>query len=460
MCIERQYKINLEAIEKDFRIAKGLTHSQGNRFKLLPYKANEKRLVDDFTGVVGAFSRNISNKELKGEFNSQQLIEEVSEKIGEYEGSNSKEVFKDIVSSLFIENEKLVNFDIRTINYISSTSGEEDIANFMYSLFFDDELLESVENHYERDVKNILYNLVLDSLPKLTEKEMVFEGYKCSLPFVKKLFIEDFKFLIEHEELYKESLKRFLEYYYMFYISQLVMKLGQFEKADLTKPEVIYYTLSWESTSKNRRAYKFGWELIKSKVNYLFTHAVTLELLNYHSMDEQFNYIEIYNLFDEIGQDIAKEEVEKIYELYTKNILDVNWDNFKCSEYNSGNQGFDQVVKLFNAVDYQFHNSARSRASEAYRNWYIKFVNENFSKRRGPLGYNLNITEEDIIFMTKLCIKDNQRLKLNLVFEEFESRGMFFDRDSKLRIIQLYEKLNILEKKSDSGDAQYVRSIL
>ncbi|HBI7101806.1 TPA: DNA phosphorothioation-dependent restriction protein DptG, partial [Clostridium perfringens] len=27
-------------------------------------------------------------------------------------------------------------------------------------------------------------------------------------------------------------------------------------------------------------------------------------------------------------------------------------------------------------------------------------------------------------------------------------------------IIQLYEKLNLLEKKSDSGDAQYVRSVL
>ncbi|WP_010250378.1 DNA phosphorothioation-dependent restriction protein DptG, partial [Acetivibrio cellulolyticus] len=33
-------------------------------------------------------------------------------------------------------------------------------------------------------------------------------------------------------------------------------------------------------------------------------------------------------------------------------------------------------------------------------------------------------------------------------------------RDSKYKIIEIYEKLNILEKKSDSGDAQYVKSIL
>ena len=49
---------------------------------------------------------------------------------------------------------------------------------------------------------------------------------------------------------------------------------------------------------------------------------------------------------------------------------------------------------------------------------------------------------------------------MGTLFEEFEKRGISFDRDSKAKIIQLYEKLNLLEKKSDSGDAQYVRSIL
>ncbi|MCW7999942.1 DNA phosphorothioation-dependent restriction protein DptG, partial [Clostridium sp. cpc1] len=108
----------------------------------------------------------------------------------------------------------------------------------------------------------------------------------------------------------------------------------------------------------------------------------------------------------------------------------------------------------------QFNKSSRSRANEAYRNWYIKFVHENFAKKRGALGYNLNLTEEDIILMTKICINDNNKLKLSVLFDEFEKRGIFFDRDSKIKIVQLYEKLNLLEKKSDSGDAQYVRSVL
>ena len=62
--------------------------------------------------------------------------------------------------------------------------------------------------------------------------------------------------------------------------------------------------------------------------------------------------------------------------------------------------------------------------------------------------------------MTKIFINNNERLKLSSLFYEFKRRGIAFDKDSQNRIVQLYEKLNLLEKKSDSGDAQYVRSIL
>ena len=79
---------------------------------------------------------------------------------------------------------------------------------------------------------------------------------------------------------------------------------------------------------------------------------------------------------------------------------------------------------------------------------------------RGPLGYTLNLTKEQLLFITKICIKDKKRIKLKDLFEEYKKRGICFDRDSQNKIIELFEKLNIIEKKSDSGDAQYVKSIL
>ena len=84
----------------------------------------------------------------------------------------------------------------------------------------------------------------------------------------------------------------------------------------------------------------------------------------------------------------------------------------------------------------------------------------NFLRRRGSLGYTLNMTQEQLLFITKLCIKDKDKIKLKDLFEEYKKRGIYFDRDSQSKIVDLFEKLNIIEKKSDSGDAQYVKSIL
>lgn len=457
----KEYKLDLEQIEKTFKYKEtSLTHSQDNKFKLFPFTANDTKLISNFTGVIGAFSRSISNKEISGEFNSELFIENVLDKVGEYEGDNSREVFKDVIDSMFINEGALVDFDIKALNYIASTSGEEKIARFLNTVFYDDKLNGLVAEHYGREVNNILYKIVLEALPELKEKKKLVVGYKCYLEFIKELFIQDFTFLIKNEELYKNSIKRFLEYYYMFYISQTTLKLNKFEKADLDKPDKLYYTLSWESTSKNRTAYKFGWELLKNPLNSIFAHAVTLELLNHHGLDEQLGYVELYELFNHQNKEEVKSKIEEVLSGYIARITDKQWTDFNYKGLEEDINGFDSVYKLFGAVNYQFENSKRSRANDAYKNWFIRFVYDNFGKRRGALGYNLNITEEDIILMTKICIKDNEKLKLNLLFDEFEKRGLLFDRDSKTRIIQLFEKLNLLEKKSDSGDAQYVRSIL
>ena len=70
------------------------------------------------------------------------------------------------------------------------------------------------------------------------------------------------------------------------------------------------------------------------------------------------------------------------------------------------------------------------------------------------------MTEERLIFLTKLAIKDNDQMSLNDVFQQFKNRGVYFDSSSKEEIIKFYSKLNLIDKKSDSGDAQYVKRFL
>lgn len=462
MCEVNNFKIDLNGIRETFKFSNsGLINKQGVNYKLLPYAANEKSLVEEFSGVVGAFSRIISNKELRDKFEVEIFINDVADRIGEYQDDLSKEYFKDIVKTMFIDNGNLVDFDIKTINYIFSTVADEKIANFLYSTLFDENIKSRVNKYYDRKINNVMYKLVLDSLPELKDKVISIGEYKCYLPFVRDQFIKDFEFLISQEELYKDSLKRFLEYYYMFYVSQLVMKLEQFEKVDITKADKLYYTLDWEKTGKTRTAYQFGWEKIKNSTTSLFSHAVVLEMLNHNEINDQLGYKELAEIFNNMDEKEIESQLNELineYISYAKHVK--NWDGFKYENKECNANGFNLVKKLFSVIRYQFENSSRGRASDAYKNWFVKFVQNNFGKRRGRLGYNLNITEDDIILMTKLCINNQKKLKLNELFKEFELRGLFFDRDSKQKIVQLYEKLNLLEKKSDSGDAQYVKSIL
>lgn len=64
------------------------------------------------------------------------------------------------------------------------------------------------------------------------------------------------------------------------------------------------------------------------------------------------------------------------------------------------------------------------------------------------------------MLLTKIIIADAQQMRLNTLFKEFEGRGIFMDSATKECVVEFYEKLNLIEKKSDSGDAQYVKGIL
>lgn len=465
----RIYDLDIEKIKKDFKFKDedkiehgkvNLKHEPNKTIKLFPFVANDKTLVSNFGGVIGEFTRIACDKVLKGEFDVNEFIENVVEEIEQFEGDNSEKSFKSIIKSMFIHNDKLVDFDLKTMNYIVSNNSEEKYARFLFSIFMDEELKNIIKNLYNKETHNILNKLVLGALPELEEKNIEIEDYKCYLPFIKQVFKKDLLFLMNDEELYRNSIQRFLEFYNMFYLSQVCIKLSKFEKAEIDQIETVYYTLSWESTSKNRTAYSYGYKNFKSPMNSIFSHVITLELLNHHNLNGQLGYAELYDLFNENDIEKIADQIDALIEEYKKYVCDVEWNNFVPVSKNSGNKAFDKVYELFQVIEYQFDQSSRNRAYEAYKNWFKRFVEERFGKRRGSLGYNLNLSEEDIILLTKICINNNEKLKVSSLFNEFEKRGISFDRDSKVKIIGLYEKLNLLEKKSDSGDAQYVRSVL
>ena len=64
-----------------------------------------------------------------------------------------------------------------------------------------------------------------------------------------------------------------------------------------------------------------------------------------------------------------------------------------------------------------------------------------------------------LVAITALCIRKD-KIKRNDLFKEYEKRGLFFDKKSRLEVDKILTKLDLIDKKSDSGDAQYVKRIL
>ena len=169
---------------------------------------------------------------------------------------------------------------------------------------------------------------------------------------------------------------------------------------------------------------------------------------------------ELNDEFNEYGDEDKQECLKWLKKwiddyLYVKDISTLSGNSRIDIPENVDNE-FGDVVNLLSSTLYEGVDQAvRSRYSLNIR----EIAKLYFLKNRGVHGSILNLTQDMFLVITSLCIKED-KIKLNHLFGEYEKRGLFFDKYSKEKIVDLLNNLNLIDKKSDSGDAQYVKSIL
>jgi DNA phosphorothioation-dependent restriction protein DptG len=247
----------------------------------------------------------------------------------------------------------------------------------------------------------------------------------------------------------------------MFYVSQLAVKLGKFENASRNDLEKIYMTLTWEVVTRVRRGYEYGWKYVKDRLSHMFSHSVLFELLNHNVDNKHMDYIGYYEKLNGTEEDRkVASEIKRIIEMY-RDWIPMNYPEIKENHDEESCLTSKALRDLFETIDYQFINGGRKSHYNGYNRKYIDFVQKNFGKFRGTVGYTLSVNENDIIMFTKIILKQyDGRVRLSVLFNEFEQRGLLFDRESRKMIVDLFEKMDLLEKRSDSGDAQYVKCLL
>lgn len=431
---------------------------------LVPFKTKtDKNQYEDFSGVVGAFSRIMTETTLKKGINRDVLKETMRSKIAECSEYDFEILFK-ITESMYFENGRLLPVNTKALRFIESNITQQQVAEFLFSLFIDStDLKEKYVQMEAAEDSNVLERLLFESLENGNKDVSLNIGAAiCFLPYIKDVFEQDFSILVSDTTLYQQYIQRFLAYYYMFYVSQLAVKLSKFENGKRNEIEKIYMTLYEEVVTRLRPGYEYGWKYVKDKIGHMFSHSVLIEMLSHNIEFLHTDYIGFHERFDKTAEDNSTSaEVRSIREKYQQ-WIPMDYSLCKYDDSMDGDcETTTEIKKLFKTIDFQFINGGRKSHYNGYNKKFIDFVQKNFGKFRGMYGYTLSVHESDVIMFTRLILQENEgKIRLSKLFDEMERRGLIFDRESRKRIVDLYEKMNLLEKRSDSGDAQYVKYIL
>ena len=468
-----EYKFDKEKFKESFNAKDNetksadsfrLTHKPDTQFKLYPYKASGKTqapIVYNLEDVVTGFFREASNK-VTAPILFEELCNNLMDDVDV--ADEDMDYFKDMIQSLFFRESDFIADNLGLYPYQTTTNNKsaDNLAHFLYSVMGiseeDCKKIEVAKSQYQ-------FNFLEDMVIKNIESRNVYEAEKKQAYFIVKddiqeLFKADFSYMLESGMTSLEDLSNLFAVYYFYYISQTSVILDQFCTGKRDSKVTLYYALDWEKVSKNRQCCIEGWEKIQENLNHMFSHAITLEILNQTQSDEMVDYISLAKLANEPGMDsVIAAEVKKAEETYCSYVGD--YKGFSDIQYPLAGTETDKAVNhLFKCVYQQFLNTDRKRANQFYNEKFTEFCKSRWVKNRKKSGLVLNLTERDVIFLTKICLRAEKKIRLNDLFKEYEKRGIYLDGTSKEYLQEFFTKLNLIDKKSDSVDAQYVKRIL
>jgi DNA phosphorothioation-dependent restriction protein DptG len=193
----------------------------------------------------------------------------------------------------------------------------------------------------------------------------------------------------------------------------------------------------------------------------MFTHAVLLDVLNHFNFGKLCGYKDIYQLYQNGDKDMRADFYSQVLDLkhkYETEFIKERNISFEPDPEFGDLAGL--IRAFFTNMKRQFFHSERDSANKKYPKSFAEFSRNSFLQNRGRNGLMLALNEEQIILLTKIVIKNEQRIKLNELLKGFERRGIYFDKSSKESLVSFYDTLGLIEKKSDSGNAKYVKGIL
>lgn len=435
----------IKFVELDKGKHRATQHMSGRLFPFYTRNPERVKFEDSFMEIVGIISRltlGYSNEIVDIQ---DRYLSNVLSQIDAHSEINKTEI------------ESLFAFDFSDINspfmlkYFPSLNpksqenqGKVLMAKYVIGLLKLQDNKEWVNYLSETQRHQTLYNqLIMNNLPSLDSdksKNEIFIFFDQS-DFL-QLFNQDLSTLMENQNFFMSNIDLLISYYLFYYIIQQGYQIDMVKR----EPFKMWYAFDKERVSKGRNAFRFGYKLMLDKSNDFIINVNVVDYLNILIGDEK-----VYTL-DQIVNDTS------ISSVLLPRLMQFNYEfaNVEKFDYVAHTDIITQVKQLKQMLKETLHNELNSRYSKSFK----EFSGLSFIRSRGRLGYILNASQEILLMFVGVIVGSNEKILLRDFFNGLEKRGMFFDTQSRREIVSYFEKINILEKLSDSGDAQYVKSIL
>lgn len=400
-----------------------------------------------FDEIIGLFISFISSKKIqKLEFEEfrKKCIETFSQYIDDKEAIT-------LLEELYFKNES-INIDSLLVR---QTITPKNRSKKVFEIFREFIYGEQINVNFESN-SNFLEQLILDQLKKEFKSDNVKTSNTSYLPFLEDFFKKDLEFLNTNKHYFSKNLESFLELYLFIYCSQLALNLQPVENAlSLPSSQELYFILNNETASNERKKVsEFGYKRLYDKAKYIFPYMSLLSVFSKVLENDNLKLYELENIFDENDMALMKNFHTKFREAkklpIQSGLLDEN--NLKEVLTNIFNSSFEQF-KEGNKVD-------RKNALDKYLKAFEKQVASPFLINRGRAGKVLVMDQDRLILLTNIAIGEKKKVRFQELLNEFNSRGIYFDIKSQVELINVYEKVGNIERKSDSGDAVYVKTTI
>lgn len=473
-------RINIDTFREHYfdKKKQKLTDKWQEGIRILPFSTNPSHdgvdRVAGIEGPTGLFFRIMGNEGISVIEDSHKTKRAVESYLSNQKKMNEQQVmtFIDIMKDILFINGTLNITDTSFLKYLPIVpndesipaktkekykSGQTKLANLLCSLY------ENKIDFSDHDNKNLFTKVLKEALSSVNAG--FGEGAKASeeyyaLPYVKKSFNEDLKWLMSLDSsVIIRHIHLFLHFYICYELLQSIPKLT-YKNRNTEKTEPFYFILQSEKASASHDGVR-SWKekMPKGLLDKIFGHSQALDILNSVLGGSVGFYKEIIDSLDQTPFEENKSACETLLNIYQKEKRNVfsnrSSESASIGEIDTSVSSYEEFVKKLEqlCVGLQSPSYISRMRKKIIDVLSIRFL----QLRRG--NYVLVLDNEMLLFLIAMITK-SERVKLENMYKSFNEYGIVFNLGTRNTIEAYLLKLNLLDRKSDSGEAQYVKVVL